>query len=90
MYLVYVLQNSNGELYKGSTSDVEERIIYHNRGWSHWTKGRGPWHLVHSECFQTKTEALKRERFLKSGKGREYLHNIISSRDRAVGSSPGP
>ncbi len=51
--------------------------MYHNQGLSNWTKSRGPWTLVHSEQYENKTEALKREKFLKSGKGREYLKSII-------------
>ena len=38
-----------------------------------FTKGRGPWELIYWEEFKTRTEAIKREHFLKSGKGREFL-----------------
>ena len=78
MYVVYVIRNPDGELYKGSTSDLEERLRYHDSGWSKWTKGKGPWKLVYSESFESKQEALKREKFLKSGQGRAFLKNTIA------------
>ncbi|MCR4278773.1 MAG: GIY-YIG nuclease family protein [bacterium] len=59
MYFVYVIQNPKGQLYKGSTSDIEKRLYCHNEGLSRWTKNKGPWYLVHREEFATKTEALK-------------------------------
>jgi putative endonuclease len=77
MYTVYVIQNPKGQLYKGYTEDIQERLRYHDEGLSHWTKFRDPWTLVHSEQYESKTEALKREKFFKSGKGREYLKKII-------------
>lgn len=76
-YLVYVIANTEGMLYKGVTSDLEKRLRYHNSNLGNWTKGKGPWKMVYSETSLTKTEALKRERFFKSGKGREFLKNII-------------
>lgn len=36
-----------------------------------------PWRLVYNEEFQTRLEALRRERFLKSGKGREFLNKQL-------------
>ena len=78
MYTVYVIQNPKGELYKGYTNGLEQRILYHNRAWSTWTKTRGPWQLVYSESFESKQDALRREKFFKSGKGREFLKNIIA------------
>ena len=79
MYYVYVLQNPDGTLYKGYTSNLDERIRYHNSGWSRSTKKRGPWRLVYVEQVVTKTEALKRERFLKSGKGRDFIKKKVAS-----------
>lgn len=75
-YTVYVIQGKDGELYKGITSNLEQRLISHNSGFSRWTKNRSPFRVVYIENNYSKTEALKRERFLKSGKGREFLKNI--------------
>jgi putative endonuclease len=76
MFTVYVIQNQQGQLYKGITEDIEQRLRYHNQDLGHWTKGKGPWRLVYSEQIENKTEALKREKFLKSGKGREVLKKL--------------
>ncbi len=77
MYYAYVIQNLNGVLYKGSTDNLERRIQQHNDGHRKWTKNKGPWKLVHKEGFNLKSDALKRERFFKSGKGRTLLKNMI-------------
>jgi putative endonuclease len=77
LYTVYVLKNSAGILYKGITEDLERRLLQHNAGYSRWTKDKGPWELVYTETFYDKTVALKREKFFKSGKGREFVYQIL-------------
>jgi putative endonuclease len=77
-YYVYVIKSlSKGTQYVGSASDVQKRLSDHNAGRSNFTKGYRPWVLVHKEEFTAKAEALRRERYLKSGKGREVLKKII-------------
>lgn len=78
MYTVYVLRNEQDQLYKGITGDLEKRIVYHNAGLNTWTRGKGPWVVVYTEEYCSKSEALAREKFLKSGKGREFLKNKLS------------
>ncbi len=74
MYYVYILQSLNEKRrYIGQTNDLERRLGEHNTGRSPFTKGRGPWELIYWEEFKTRTEAIKREHFMKSGKGREFL-----------------
>ena len=74
MFYVYVLWSSKlNKRYTGSTEFVNKRHNEHNRGQSKFTKGGIPWILIHSEVFATKSEALKREKFLKSGQGRAWL-----------------
>jgi putative endonuclease len=77
-YWVYILQNeTTGKLYKGQTSDLESRIERHNTyesGSMRYTyKQKGQWRLIYSEEYSTRSEAMKRERFLKSGQGREWI-----------------
>jgi len=67
----------DGKRYIGVTGHLERRIYEHNSGLVKSTRNRRPLHLVHQEEYKTKTEALKRERFYKSGQGREYLKNIL-------------
>ena len=64
---------ASGYLYVGQTSDLERRLDEHFQGVSRYTRGRGPWSLVYHEAKETRADAIKRERFLKSGQGREWL-----------------
>lgn len=74
MYYTYVLQSEkDGRLYKGMTKDLENRLLQHNSGQTKSTKGFTPWKLVYYEVFESQKEALKREKYFKSGSGREFL-----------------
>ena len=78
-YYIYILKSSTtGKLYTGSTQNLEARLKAHNDGLSPYTKGRGPWELMYSEEYPTRSEAMKREKFLKTGKGRDFLKEILS------------
>jgi len=78
-YYIYILKSSTtGKRYTGSTQNLEARLKAHNDGLSPYTKGRGPWELIYSEEFPTRSEAMKREKFLKTGKGRDFLNEILS------------
>ena len=74
MYYVYVLWSLKiKKRYTGSTNNVEKRIYEHNHGCNRFTKGGIPWIEIYREEYLTKKEALKREKFLKSGQGRAWL-----------------
>ncbi|MEQ9309936.1 MAG: GIY-YIG nuclease family protein [Balneolaceae bacterium] len=79
MYLVYVLYSSKyDKIYIGCTSDLQQRIISHNHEKNKgWTKSYQPWEVIHSEKFDTKQEALKREKELKSSRGRAYIRKSL-------------
>ena len=78
MYYAYVLINPKGKLYKGSTDNLQKRIKQHNAGeFKSYTRKLGPWELVYKESFITRREAEARERFFKTGKGREFLKKVI-------------
>ncbi len=82
MFYVYILRSlSNNKLYTGHTNNLENRINAHNTGKSKYTKGRGPWKLMYFEEFESRGEAMKREKFLKTGKGRELLSKIIDKKN---------
>ncbi|MDP3581897.1 MAG: GIY-YIG nuclease family protein, partial [Ignavibacteria bacterium] len=73
-YTVYVIKSSEGLQYTGTTEDVEKRIIEHNnKTLSFWTKRGSNWEIIYKEEFESKAEALKREKWLKSGVGRNYI-----------------
>lgn len=80
MYYVYILQSTvTGKLYKGSTEDLKERFNNHNRGKVSSTKKGKPWKLIYYEAFMNKTDALREEKFLKSGKGRERIKYLFEN-----------
>jgi putative endonuclease len=66
----------------GFTSNLENRLLSHNElGTKGYTLKYRPWEIIHTEIFETKSEAMKRELFLKSGKGREWIKkNILISK----------
>ena len=70
MHFVYVLYSlKDNRLYKGSTSNIQKRFIKHNSGGSKSTAHRKPFVVVHIEQFENKTQALKRELYLKTPEG---------------------
>ena len=78
MYFVYILRSlSDGKYYIGSTKDISSRLSYHNSGKQRSTKNRIPFELVYSEEFVTKTDALTRERQIKSYKGGMAFKKLI-------------
>jgi len=78
MFYCYVLQSrKTGRKYVGSCQDLEERIRRHNRGESKATKHGLPWTMLRSESVATRREALARERYYKTGRGRDDLKGIM-------------
>ena len=74
MWTVYVLKSlKNGTHYVGSTDDLERRLREHNSGKSKYTRNVRPLQLVYNEECASRLVARRRERFLKSGQGREYV-----------------
>jgi putative endonuclease len=81
-YWVYVIRNrANGRIYIGQTEDLNRRLVEHNdphNQLSQYTKRhQGPWVLIHSEQCHSRSAAVRRERFLKSGQDREILKSIL-------------
>lgn len=79
MFHVYVLKSiSFDKIYIGFTSNLEARIIAHNHPKNKgWTKSFMPWRLIYSERYSLKSDALKREKQLKSGQGRKFIHEVL-------------
>ena len=78
-FVVYILFSEKyKKTYTGFTNNLIERFKSHNvlgiKGYS--IKYR-PWKVVYVEFFSSKLEAMKREKFLKSGKGREFIRKIV-------------
>ncbi len=82
MFYVYVLRSlKNNYRYIGQTNNLEKRLLEHNEGMTKSIRFQIPFVLEHSEIFKTRIEAIRREKFLKSGKGREWLDNNIKKRE---------
>jgi putative endonuclease len=78
MHYCYIIKScSTNKYYIGSCSDIKRRLEYHNNGWSRYTKSGVPWELYYTECFESKTEAIKKEIFIKSKKSRKFIENLI-------------
>lgn len=74
MYYVYFLKSlKNSDLYVGSTEDVSNRLKRHNDGKIKSTKFYKPWQLLGFETYNTRSEAVKKERFLKNHQQKELL-----------------
>ncbi len=77
-YNVYILFSlKDKKLYVGCTNDLKDRLHRHNSGFVQATKNRRPLTLIHTEQFNEKTEAYKRERFLKSLWGARFKNKIL-------------
>ncbi|MEK7610360.1 MAG: GIY-YIG nuclease family protein [Patescibacteria group bacterium] len=73
MFTVYILQNQVGKLYTGQTKNFETRLIEHNVTGHGYTAKHRPWKVVLMEKYQNRTEAMKREKYLKTGAGRDWI-----------------
>ncbi len=78
MFYTYILLCSNGSYYKGFTNDLEKRYQQHlnGTGAKHTAKHR-PIKIAYYETYKTEQEAVAREKYFKSGSGREWLKQHI-------------
>lgn len=74
MYYVYFLMLSNDDIYKGSCSDLKIRIKEHELGKVESTRIYRPVKLLGYESYLLKSDAQRRERFLKTTEGRRLLN----------------
>jgi putative endonuclease len=82
MHFVYVLYSlKDHKLYKGATSNIQKRFLKHNSGGSKSTANRKPFVLVHVEIFQQKSDALKRELYIKSLEGGSKLIEFLNKQN---------
>ena len=74
MFIAYILKSEkDNTYYYGSTNDISSRLKYHNSGKVRYTKGHLPYKLHYSESFESRSEAMARERFFKSIDGYNWL-----------------
>lgn len=74
MQYVYVLISLiDHRLYVGTTSDLKKRVERHNSGYVQATKNRTPFKILHYEAYSELSDAKRREKYLKGGKGHNEL-----------------
>ena len=79
MYFVYIIKNPKGNYYIGYTKNIAERIKRHNKNRSNFTKNKGSWTLIYKESFLNKSDAIKRENYIKSQKSKKFIESLFNS-----------
>ncbi len=78
MLFAYVLYSAKyDKIYIGQSNNIERRLVEHNSGNHRYTKRYIPWIVIHTAEFKTRSEAMKREKQLKTQKGREFIWEKI-------------
>lgn len=81
MYTVYALYNEcHNKIYVGQSKDVEQRMLLHNKGLfpgSYTARFSGDWVVIYTEQADDRKSALRREKQLKSFRGREFVKTHI-------------
>lgn len=82
MYYVYVISSlTRNYIYVGLSADVKRRIIEHNAGKERTTRPYLPFELIYVESCEDRIKAREREKYWKSGIGKEQLRNIRDNRE---------
>jgi len=77
-FYVYILQSkTTGRYYVGHSADVSRRLSEHNRGHTTSLRGRGPWEVILTEEFPTRSAAAAREREIKRMKSRQWVEQLV-------------
>jgi putative endonuclease len=80
MFYVYILYSKEfDKYYIGQTDDIVKRLKRHNCGMVMSTKAYLPWEFKYIEEFASRSEAMKREKFLKKQKSKEFYNKRINS-----------
>ncbi|MFA6228209.1 MAG: GIY-YIG nuclease family protein [Patescibacteria group bacterium] len=77
-YTVYALQSiKHNYIYVGQTSDFDDRFSRHNNGRERTTRFYRPFKMIITEKYSTRIDARQREKYLKSGCGKEWLKSLL-------------
>jgi putative endonuclease len=80
MFYTYALYSRKFDrIYIGQTDNLQNRLKRHNKGKVKSTKPYIPWEIVYYEKFNSRTEAIRRERELKSHKGRDFIRDMLQA-----------
>ena len=88
--IVYIIRSDvdRSRHYVGITNDIDARLAWHNNGPSGYSIQYRPWSLVVALQFPTEQEAVRFEKYLKSGSGRAFAKRHFASPDRGESESP--
>jgi len=78
MFYVYAISSlTRSYIYVGLTADLNARLKRHNLGYEKTTRAYRPFELIYSETIDgDRLEARQREKYWKSGVGKEKLRAI--------------
>lgn len=77
MYYIYAIKSiATNYIYVGLTADTERRITEHNSRKEKTTRFYAPFKTILIEEYNTRIKAREREKYLKSGAGKEYLKSL--------------
>ncbi|MEK7173606.1 MAG: GIY-YIG nuclease family protein [Patescibacteria group bacterium] len=78
MYYVYLLKSKKLEWqYIGYTADLRKRFLQHQKGLSPATKPYRPFELIFYEAYKAKSDAKRREEYLKTNQGKRALKFMV-------------
>lgn len=78
MFFIYLIESlKTGEIYIGFTDNLVRRLKEHNQGLNFSTKKDRPWKYVYIEGCTERTDAIRREKYLKSTQGRRMLRKRL-------------
>lgn len=84
-YFVYILiSEMDRSFYFGQTQDIEKRIKRHIAGLNKATSAKRPWRLIYNKVCETRSDALKFEKYLKGLKNRSAVLKWIEKEIRGV------
>ena len=77
MFNVYAIKSKiKNYIYVGMTIDLVDRVKGHNDGREKTTRPYRPFELIYTEIHQTRKEARIREKYFKSGVGKDFLRKL--------------
>ncbi|MEO5583189.1 MAG: GIY-YIG nuclease family protein [Saprospiraceae bacterium] len=77
MFFVYAIRSDHHKyIYVGLTSNIQNRLTFHNNGYERTTKPYRPFVLIYSEAFPDRIAARVKEKYLKSGIGKDFLRSL--------------
>ncbi len=80
MFYTYVLQSEvDNHLYVGYTKNLKLRFEKHNKGYVESTKSRRPFNLIYYEACLSQSDAIRREKYLKTYHGKQFIHKRLKS-----------